>query len=66
MNEIIFLINESADGRYEAKALSTPIFTEADSLDALREMIRDAVACHFEENDRPRTIRLRFVREETI
>jgi hypothetical protein len=66
MNEIIFLVQESADGGYEAKALSAPIFTEADSLEELRTMIRDAVACHFDESDRPRIIRLHFVRDEVI
>ena len=66
MNEIIFLIEESPDGGYEAKALSAPIFTEADTLDELRTMIRDAVVCHFDEADRPRIIRLHFVREEVI
>ena len=66
MNEIIFLIEESSDGGYEAKALSAPIFTEADTLDELREMIRDAVACHFEETNRPQIIRLHFVRDEVI
>ena len=66
MNEIIFLIEESPDGGYEAKALSAPIFTEADTLDELRAMIRDAVVCHFDEADCPRIIRLHFVREEVI
>ncbi len=66
MNEIIFLIEESPDGGYEAKALSAPIFTEADTLEELREMIRDAVACHFDDADRPQIIRLHFVREEVI
>jgi hypothetical protein len=66
MNEIIFLIEESPDGGYEAKALSAPIFTEANTLDELRAMIRDAVVCHFDEADRPRIIRLHFVREEVI
>ncbi len=66
MNEIIFLIEESPDGGYEAKALSVPVFTEADTLDDLRTMIRDAVVCHFDDADRPRIIRLHFVREEVI
>ena len=59
MNEIIFLVQESPDGGYEAKALSAPIFTEAENLEELRRMIRDAVVCHFEESSRPRVIHLR-------
>jgi len=66
MNEIIFLIEESPDGGYEARALSVPIFTEADTLEELRTMILDAVVCHYDETDRPRIIRLHFVREEII
>ena len=49
MNEIIFLIEEAADGGFTARALGHSIFAEADSLDALRDQIRDAVKCHFEE-----------------
>lgn len=56
-DEIIFTVLESPEGGYEARALSASIFTEADSLDELREMVRDAVACHFEEAERPSIIR---------
>jgi hypothetical protein len=66
MNEIIFLVHESPEGGFEAKALSASIFTEADTLGELREMVRDAVACHFEDEERPKVIRLHFVREEVI
>lgn len=64
--EIIFSVAESPEGAYEAKALSFPIFTEADTLEELRSMIRDAVDCHFEAEQRPRIIRLHFVRDELI
>lgn len=66
MNEIIFLVQEALEGGYEAKALSDSIYTEADTLDELKKMLRDAVACHFEEDQRPSIIRLHYVREETI
>jgi predicted RNase H-like HicB family nuclease len=47
-NEIIFEIQEDdADGGYIASALGYDIFTEADSLDELRENVRAAVQCHF-------------------
>ena len=65
-DEIIFEVRESPEGGYEARALSAAIFTEADSLDELREMVKDAVDCHFEEADRPRIVRLHFVRDEVI
>lgn len=56
--EILFLIEDSPEGGYEAKAVGHSIYTEADSLDELREMIRDAVACHFDDAERPTLIRL--------
>jgi hypothetical protein len=65
-DEIIFTVVESPEGGYEARALSASIFTEADSLDELRAMVRDAVECHFEEPERPAMIRLHFVKDELI
>ena len=66
MNEIIFLIEESPEGGFTARALGHSIFTEAESMDALRGHVRDAVKCHFEEGQAPKVIRLHFVREEVI
>ena len=65
-SEIIFIVEESPEGGYEAKALGQSIFTQAESLDDLRAMVQDAVRCHFEEHDRPRIIRLHLVREEVL
>ena len=64
MNEIIFLVEDSPEGGYEAKALSASIYTEADTLDELYFMIEDAVECHFEAQERPRIIRLHTVSED--
>lgn len=66
MNEIIFLVNESPDGGCIARALGESIFTEADDIDSLHNMVRDAVNCHFEEGHAPKIIRLHFVKEEVI
>lgn len=66
MTEIIFLVQESLEGGFEARALSTSIYTEADTLDELKEMIRDAVSCHFDEGERPKLIRLHYAREEVF
>ena len=48
MSELIFLVEEAPEGGYTARALGASVFTEADSLAELREMIRDAVQCHFD------------------
>ena len=57
-SEIIFAVEESPEGGYEAQALGYSIFTQADSLDELKRMVQDAVRCHFEEDARPRVIRM--------
>lgn len=67
MSEIVFLVEEDPDGGYSARAIGESIFTEAEEFNALKEMVRDAVRCHFrDENTRPKTIRLHFVRDEVI
>jgi len=66
MNEIIFLVEEAPEGGFTAHALGASIFTEADNLAELRAEIRDAISCHFEENQQPKVIRLHFVREEVL
>ena len=64
--EIIFVVEESIEGGFEAKALDHSIYTEADTLEDIKSMVRDAVQCHFEEQDRPKIIRLHIVRDEVI
>lgn len=66
MNEIIFLIEQADEGGYTARALEYSVFTEADTLDELKEMIKDAIKCHFEKDSLPKIIRLHFVREEIL
>ncbi len=66
MTEIIFLVTEAPEGGYTARALGESIFTEADEMESLRQMIRDAVNCHFEDGKAPKIIRLHFVKEEVI
>jgi predicted RNase H-like HicB family nuclease len=64
--EVIFLVEESDEGGYEARALGFSVYTEAETLDELRQSIRDAVQCHFEENEMPKIVRLHLVRDEVI
>jgi predicted RNase H-like HicB family nuclease len=64
--EIIFLIEESLDGGFEAKAVGYSIFTEGETEDEIRKNILEAVRCHFEESDLPSFINIRFLREEQI
>lgn len=66
MNEIIFQVDEAPEGGYSARALGHAIFTEAETLDDLRKMVRDAVRCHFDQGQGPRVIRLHYVRDEVL
>ena len=65
-SEIIFSVTESPEGGYEARALGEPIFTQAETMAELRDSVRDAVRCHFDETDRPQVIRLHVVKDEII
>jgi hypothetical protein len=65
-SQIIFAVQESLEGGFEARALSHSIYTEAESLDELKKKVQDAVRCHFEEKDRPALIRMHLVRDEVI
>lgn len=65
-SEIIFEVEESPEGGYEARALGYSIYTQAGSWEELKEMVRDAVRCHFEEGEAPRLIRVHLVKDEVI
>ncbi len=66
MEEMIFMVENAPEGGYIAKALGESIFTEAENLEDLRQQVRDAVKCHFDEGLGPKVIRLHFVHEEVI
>lgn len=66
MTELLFLVEESAEGGWTARAMRESIYTDADTLEELRENIKDAVLCHFEEDSVPRMIRLHVVKEEIV
>ena len=67
MTELLFIVEEAAEGGYVAHAVGASIVTEADDLEQLRTMIRDAVHCHFDEDaERPKAIRLHVVHDEVI
>ncbi len=58
MSEIVLLVEEAPEGGPTARALGESIFTQADSIEALRDEVRDAVRCHFAEGEGPSVIRL--------
>ena len=66
MREVIFELTEALEGGYDARALGHSVLTQSEDWDDLKEMVRDAVLCHFDEREPPKVIRLHFVREEAI
>lgn len=65
-NEIIFVVEEASEGGYIARALGHSIFIEGEDINEIKANARDAVRCHFEDNDMPKIIRLHFVKDEVI
>ena len=66
MKEIVFLVEESQDGGYYARAVNHSIFTQADTIEELKPMISDAVRCHFDDTEMPGLIHLHVTHEETF
>jgi hypothetical protein len=64
-DEVIFEVRESPEGGYEARAIGHSIFTQAETIEELREMAKDAVACHFAEQKTLPEIRLVKVQPPT-
>lgn len=67
MKEIIFVLEEDPEGGYTARSLGFAIFTQGQTIAEIKENIRDAMRCHFEnEEDIPKVIRLHQVKEEVF
>ena len=68
MTEIVFQVEEDPiDGGWVARAIGASIVTQADSIEELKTMVRDALHCHYDnEEDIPPVIRLHFVRDEVF
>ncbi len=66
-SEIIFEVTEAEEGGYCATALGHGITTQAETVEELRTMVRDAVSCFFDDPEKaPKMIRLHFVRDEVL
>jgi predicted RNase H-like HicB family nuclease len=64
--EVLFNVEEADEGGYVATAALHGIVTQADSIEELHAQVRDAVACHFDGAEKPKLIRLHFVRDEVL
>ena len=65
MDEIVFEITGTPDGGYDARAVGHSIFTQGSDWSDLKEMVRDAVLCHFDDDDYPAAITFLVSTDET-
>ena len=66
MKEIIFIVSESEEGGYEAEDPGFSIFTQGETMEELKEMIKDAIKCHFEEDKILEIVNLHIVKDEIL
>ncbi len=65
--KIVFIVEEDPGGGYNANALGYNIFNQADTLPALKNMIKYALVCHFEnEEDREDIVSTHFIKDEVF
>lgn len=69
MEQITFNIEEdSDDGGFVAEAFTqdnSQIITQGDTIEELKNMIKNALECHFDNpNDVPHKVILKFIRQE--
>jgi len=66
MTELVFEITQEADGGFVAEALGESIVTQADTWDALRVNVREAVDAFYFDRPAPTRLRLHLVRDEIL
>ncbi len=66
MSEIVFLVEGGDEGGFSARELGEAIFTQAETFEELREQVRDAVCCQFDEGQGSAVICLHYVRDEVL
>ena len=64
--EIVFTVTQESDGGYVAESLSHDIFTQANTWEALRANVREAVSAFFFDQPKPSAVRLHLVRDELL
>lgn len=69
MSEIVFLVVEDDSGAYCA-SWNDPrgggISTQGNDLAELQAMVRDAVLCHFDDDEVPPRVRLHFAQDPAL
>jgi hypothetical protein len=65
-SELVFEVTDEADGGYVAECLTENIFTQGDTWEELRIMVKDAVNAYFFDGPKPQWIRLHLVHNEVL
>ncbi|MGB2621136.1 MAG: hypothetical protein WA857_10640 [Candidatus Acidiferrum sp.] len=66
ISELVFEVTEEPEGGYSAVCTTESIFTQGDTWEDLRAMVKDAVEAYFFDGPKPQTIRLHLVRDEVL
>lgn len=64
-DEITFVVQRTPDGHYLARAAGYPISAEGSTIEVLKESIAVEIESHFDEANRPRSIRLHHYEDGT-
>jgi hypothetical protein len=51
--EIVFSVQESSQGGYEARAIGYSILNQGETMEELTANVKDAIACHFDKKPLP-------------
>jgi hypothetical protein len=65
-SELVFEVTEEAEGGHSAECLMENIFTQDDSWEELRANVKEATEAFFFDGEKPKYIRLHFVRNEVL
>ena len=66
IKELVFEVTEAVEGGYDARAVGHSIFTQGSDWTDLKAMVKDAVLCHFDDDELPTAIRLHLVKDEVM
>jgi hypothetical protein len=64
--QVIFVVKRDPERGYNAHAVGHSIITQADTVKEMKEMIREAVNCHFDPGERPSEILVRFPKKTIL
>ena len=66
MSDLVFHVEQEADGGFVAECLTEGIYTQGDTWEELRANVREAVAAYTFDGEKPEGIRLHLVRDEYV